>query len=73
MLEAASQQAPNLLNGHASFPNAPELPKEIGEVRNVFGKKNAMEEIATGIWEVFRALAEKRGVKISEVGGVGEY
>ncbi len=69
VLKAASDLAPNMICGYASFPNMPGLPKEIGEVRNVFGKKSAKEEIAKGVWEVLRGLAEKRGVKISEVDG----
>ena len=71
VLEAASNLAPNILNGYASFPNDLGLPKQIGEVRNVFGKKNAKEEVAKGIWEVLQELAEKRGVNIceTEIGG----
>ena len=74
LLEAASDLAPNIFNGHASFPNEPGLPMEIGEVRNVFGKKNAKEEIAKGVWEVLRNLAEKRGASISEIdAGADDY
>ena len=69
LLGPASDLAPNMISGYASFPNEPSLPKEIGEVRNVFGKKNAKEEVAKGVWEVFLKLAEKRGVNISEVNG----
>ena len=69
VLAPASDLAPSIFSGHASFPNEPGLPKEIGEVRNVFGKKNAKEEIAKGVWEVLRKLAEKRGVAISEIDG----
>jgi len=39
----------------------------MGEVRNVFGKKTAREEIARGVWERLRALAEVRGVRAEEV------
>ena len=74
VLSAASDLAPSIFSGHASFPNEPALPKEIGGVRNVFGKKNAKEAIAKGIWEVLRELAEKRGVAISEIdGGTEDY
>lgn len=74
VLAAASASAPSIFSGHASFPNEPELPKEIGEVRNVFGKKNAKEAIAKGVWEVLRKLAEKRGATISEIdGGAEDY
>ena len=66
VLEAASNLTPSFFNGHASFPTDPGLPKEIGEVRNIFGKKNAKEEIAKGVWEVMQKLAEKRGVSINE-------
>ncbi|KAM0797845.1 hypothetical protein BDR22DRAFT_823917 [Usnea florida] len=69
LLGPASDLAPNMISGYASFPNEPSLPKEIGEVRNVFGKKNAKEEVAKGVWEVFLKLAEKRGVTISEING----
>ena len=72
VLEAASNIASNILNGHASFPNEPGLPRKIGEVRNVFGKKNAKEEIAKGVWEALQKLAEKRGVSISETDGGAE-
>lgn len=71
VLGAASHLAPNMISGYASFPNEPSLPKEIGEVRNVFGKKSAKEEVAKGVWEVLLGLAEKRGVKISEFNGDG--
>lgn len=60
-------QAPNMLSGYASFPTQPGMPKQIGEIRNVFGKKNAKEEIAEGVWEVLQELAEKRGVKMEGV------
>ena len=74
VLTAASDLAPSIFSGYASFPNEPGLPKEIGEVRNVFGKKNAKEEIAKGVWEVLRKLAEKRGATISEIdGGAEDY
>ena len=73
VLGAASDLAPNMISGYASFPNEPGLPKEIGEVRNIFGKKSAKEEIAKGIWKVLAALAEPRNVPISEVAGGGGY
>ena len=73
VLGPASDLAPNMISGYASFPNEPGLPKEIGEVRNIFGKKNAKEEVAKGVWEVFLKLAEKRGVNISEMNGGGEH
>lgn len=72
VLAPASSLAPNILSGYASFPNEPGLPKEIGEVRNVFGKRSAKEEVAKGVWEVLQKLAEKRGVHISETDGTGE-
>lgn len=36
-------------------------------MRNVFGKKNAKEECARGVWEVLREVARDRGMEI-EVG-----
>lgn len=56
-----------MLSGYASFPNQSGMPKQIGEVRNVFGKKNAKEGIAEGVWDVLKELAEKRGVKMDAV------
>lgn len=44
------------------------MPKEIGEVRNIFGKKNAKEEVAKGVWEVLQALAQKRKVRMEAEG-----
>ena len=74
VLAPASDMTPSMFSGYASFPNEPGLPREIGEVRNVFGKKNAKEWIAKGVWELLRELAEKRGVVISEAdGGVDDY
>ncbi|KAL2042136.1 hypothetical protein N7G274_005324 [Stereocaulon virgatum] len=70
-LTPTSDQAPNMLNGYASFPNQPDMPKEIGEVRNVFGKKNAKEELAKAVWVVLQGLAQKRGVKIEEAEAMG--
>jgi len=60
-------QVPNMLSGFGSFPNQPGMPKQIGEIRNVFGKKNAKEEIAMGVWDVLKELAQKRGVKMEGV------
>ena len=60
-----------MLSGYASFPNQPGMPKEIGEVRNVFGKKNAKEELAKAVWVVLQGLAQKRGVKIEEAETIG--
>jgi len=42
------------------------LPAQIGEVRNVFGKKKAREEVAMGVWEALKALAAERSVSINE-------
>lgn len=55
-----------MLSGYAAFPNAPSMPAEIGEVRNVFGKKNAKEEVAKGVWAVLGQLAAKRNVSIED-------
>lgn len=62
----ASADAPNLLSGFASFPGSPNLPSKVGEVRNVFGKKNAKEECARGIWRELKALARTRGVEVAD-------
>lgn len=33
-------------------------------MRNVFGKKNAKEECARGVWQVLKGVARDRGVEI---------
>ncbi|KAI4114472.1 MAG: hypothetical protein LQ345_004750 [Seirophora villosa] len=68
-LSPASSAAPNLLSGAAYFSGVdaayhPLLSKPVGEVRNVFGKKNGKEECARGVWEVLREVARERGVEI---------
>ena len=70
-LTPVSALAPNMLSGYASFPGQPGLPEEIGEARNVYGKRNAKEEVAEGLWKFLLELAKKRGVVIEEVGGSG--
>ncbi|KAL8762759.1 MAG: hypothetical protein Q9184_001299 [Pyrenodesmia sp. 2 TL-2023] len=71
-LYPASPAAPNLLSGAAHFTGMdaayhPLLKEPVGEVRNVFGKKNAKEESARGVWEVLRKVAKERGVDVEEV------
>ena len=71
-LSAGSAAAPNMLSGYASFANwggVEALRGEVGEARNVFGRKNAREEVARGVWDVLVRLAEGRGVRV--VGGEG--
>ena len=58
-----------MLSGYATFPTETSLPEKIGEVRNVYGKKAAKEEVARGLWEVLTALAADRGVSIEERDG----
>ena len=59
-----------MLSGAAYFLDARHglLEGGVGEVRNVFGKKNAKEECARGVWEVLRRIARERGVEVQEVG-----
>lgn len=73
-LYPTSPAAPNLLSGAAHFTGMdaahhPLLKEPVGEVRNVFGKKNAKEECARGVWEVLRKVAKERGVDVEEVDG----
>ena len=69
ILTPASTLVPNMMSGYATFPNQPGMPKEIGEVKDIFGKKNAKEEVAKGVWEVLQALAQKRNVRVEEAEG----
>ena len=65
-LHPESTNAPNILSGYVSFPNSSrDLPARVGEVRHVFGKKAAKEQVAKGAWEVLVKLAEKRGVQLA--------
>jgi len=56
-----------MVSAAATFPSSPLFPKPLGEVRNVYGKKNAKEECAKGVWSVLSALAVSRGTKIDEI------
>lgn len=60
-----------MLSGGAVFAGSRALPGRVGEVRNVFGKKNAKEECAKGVWKLLREVATERGVEV-EVGGGGD-
>lgn len=70
-LAPVSAFAPNMLSGYATFPGQLGVPEEIGEARNVYGKRNAKEEVAEGLWKFLLELAKKRDVVIEEVGGSG--
>jgi len=58
-----------MMSGYATFVNAPSMPAQIGEVRNIFGRKNAKEDVAKGVWEALKELASKRNVNIDEKSG----
>ena len=62
-----SADAPNIVSGAAYFHAEPMFPGPVGEVRNIYGKKNAREECAKGVWMVLSALAKKRGIKVAEI------
>ncbi|KAL9641276.1 MAG: hypothetical protein Q9204_000125 [Flavoplaca sp. TL-2023a] len=66
----ASAAAPNMFSGAAYFSgdalHYPSLKGEVGEVRNVYGKKNAKEECARGVWEALKGVAKERGVEFEE-------
>jgi len=49
------------------FPSSPLFPKPLGAVRNIYGKKNAKEECAKGVWNALSDLARSRGIKIDEM------
>ena len=69
ILNAVNANAPNILSGYVCFPGSSGGLGEdarVGEVRNVFGKKNAKEEVARGAWEVLLDLAQQRGLKFEE-------
>lgn len=66
-IEPASAAAPNLLNGYVTFNGVPAFQGPVGEARNVYGKKNAREEVAKGVWEVLRVLAASRGFEPKEM------
>ena len=70
----ATAQAPNFHSGAAFFPrDGLVVAGPVGEVRGVFGKKNAREECAKGVLEFLEQLARERGVDVAgEEGGEGE-
>lgn len=57
----------SLYSGSAHFIDEPLLRGPIGEVEKVFGKKNAKEESARGVWKVLMALAAQRGLYGGEI------
>lgn len=62
-----------MLSGAAHFPSNPFFPKPMGEVRNVFGKKNAKEECARGLWEDLVVFAKGRGIDVSGEADLMEF
>ena len=69
---AALDMAPSMVSGYATFPNTngfSALLGQLGEVRNVFGRKNAREEIAKNVWALLVEVAEQRGFPVREVEG----
>lgn len=66
-IEPASAAMPNLLNGYAIFNGVSALQGPVGEARNVYGKKNAREEVAKGVWEVLKVVAASRGFEPKEM------
>lgn len=58
----------SIYSGSAYFPDEPLLPGPIGEFENIFGKKNAKEESARGVWKELIVLAEMRGLIGGETG-----
>ena len=71
-LTALAPSAPTMLSGSACFTGNPILPGNYGEVRNVYGKKNAKEECARGLFEVLKDLARARGVSVDVDGEEAE-
>ncbi|KAL8803286.1 MAG: hypothetical protein Q9182_003244 [Xanthomendoza sp. 2 TL-2023] len=69
-----SAAAPSMFSGAAYFTGDaleahPKLKGPVAEVRNVFGKKNAKEECARGVWDLLKEVARGRGVEVEEVEG----
>lgn len=65
-------EAPAIFSGAAHFTTTPLFTKPLGEVRNVYGRKNAKEECARSVLEILKDLAKKRGVNLDEVIGAEE-
>ncbi|KAI9754774.1 MAG: hypothetical protein M4579_004559 [Chaenotheca gracillima] len=57
---------PMIWSGAAYFPDDPILQGPLGEVRNVYGKKDAKEQCARAVLEVLKAVADKRGVVVKD-------
>ncbi|KAI9848294.1 MAG: hypothetical protein M1837_000558 [Sclerophora amabilis] len=58
--------SPSILSGSASFPNDPLLKSPVGEVRNIYGKKNAKDECAALVLAYLREVARGRGMVIRD-------
>lgn len=52
----------NILSGAAYFPPNPLLSGPFGEVRNVFGKKNAKEQCAKELFRVLMEIAKEKNI-----------
>ncbi|KAL9001010.1 MAG: hypothetical protein Q9169_000494 [Polycauliona sp. 2 TL-2023] len=65
-----SAAAPNMFSGAAYFSGDALLHESlkggVGEIRNVYGKKNAKEECARGVFEALKGVARGRGVEFDE-------
>ncbi|MCJ1436814.1 hypothetical protein MMC27_006196 [Xylographa pallens] len=62
----APATAPHIYSGAAHFEHEPLLRAPVGEVRNVYGRRNAREECARGVVAVLEGVRRGR-----EGGGVG--
>ncbi|MCJ1378906.1 hypothetical protein MMC17_002005 [Xylographa soralifera] len=60
-LAANDPIAPNIYSGAAHFESEPLLRAPVGEVRNVFGRKNAREECARGVVAFLEGVRRGRG------------
>ena len=74
-LTPSSLETPSLQDGCAIFKDTASivglgLEGPQGEVRHVFGKKNAREQIARSVWESLRKVAKSRGFVVKD--GLGE-
>ncbi len=66
----ASAAAPNMYSGAAYFVKDPVVvPGPVGEVRLVYGRKNAREACAASVWAFLTRLASERSVRLGVVAG----
>jgi hypothetical protein len=57
---SAAQPNSPLWNAYADFQGDPRIDGPVGEVKNMFGKKNAKEEVSKEVWLFLKSIERQR-------------